>query len=415
MHNLWNQLVCLQLELLFLGRCVHADRLPRLQLALRAVAPARSIDAAATLSHVDTLWQCRQADQLLCLQLALPCLGCVCKQSAPVFRAACVTTKTRQRVQTDRLPRLQLALRAVAPALSIDAAATLSRVAMRLSAFRSMRAAWAQRPAAPVATDPRAWWRHAIAMVIRECRQLRRRRTSLSQALKQRAARQRYSRLYERLHAQSAVFHDPTRRCAPYSRAVQLRVSDPSTTPPAGARPTAALYSHLFLIVPRPRPPVRADSPQRLAARRCALPSLLDEVGFFDTVLQRYSRLCEQLHAQSAVFHDPCRRCALSSMLDEVRFFDTVRQQYERRHAQSAVFHDPCRRCALQTLHCSVPGGTGEKHLRSLRDPLPVVNAQSAVFHDPCRRCALTPHPSPLTHPDQMKCELVFCEPIPSL
>ena len=69
------------------------------------------------------------------------------------------------------------------------------------------------RPSVAVADNPEAWWRHAISMVVAECRKLRRRRTTLYAALKRRRIRERYTRLYKCAQSGASTYHDPSRKC----------------------------------------------------------------------------------------------------------------------------------------------------------------------------------------------------------
>lgn len=100
------------------------------------------------------------------------------------------------------------------PSFSADSLAVAARLGMRVGAYANMAPAWRERPKVSVAENPEAWWRHAINMVQQECRKHRRRKTTIYAALRRRKTRERYMRLYERTHANSATFHDPSKRCA---------------------------------------------------------------------------------------------------------------------------------------------------------------------------------------------------------
>eukprot|EP00892_Ulva_mutabilis_P007162 jgi/Ulvmu1/4818/UM020_0103.1 len=107
---------------------------------------------------------------------------------------------------------LNLEFRALAPCVDIRSMGVLSRVALRTHLYNAMEVGWAARPKVRVSEDPRAWWRHALHMVLRECRKVRRRRVTLFAAARKRKVRQKYQALYRRLHQDSAHYTDPDRR-----------------------------------------------------------------------------------------------------------------------------------------------------------------------------------------------------------
>lgn len=106
-------------------------------------------------------------------------------------------------------------MRALVPSLDVRSMGVLSRIAMRTHLFNAMEVGWASRPSVQVQDDPRAWWRHALQMVLRECRKVRRRRMTIAAASRKRKLRQKYQALYRRLHQSSVHFTDPDRQCAP--------------------------------------------------------------------------------------------------------------------------------------------------------------------------------------------------------
>lgn len=110
---------------------------------------------------------------------------------------------------------VQVEFRALVPCVDIRSMGVLSRVALRTHLYSAMEVGWASRPSARVSEDPRAWWRHALHMVLRECRKVRRRRVTLFAAARKRKLRQKYQALYRRVHQDSAHYTDPDRRCAP--------------------------------------------------------------------------------------------------------------------------------------------------------------------------------------------------------
>lgn len=101
------------------------------------------------------------------------------------------------------------------PCVDIRSMGVLSRVALRTHLFNAMEASWASRPDVRVSEDPRAWWQHALKMVLRECRKVRRRRMTLLAASRKRKLRQKYQAVYRRMHQGSAHYTDPDRRCDP--------------------------------------------------------------------------------------------------------------------------------------------------------------------------------------------------------
>lgn len=132
------------------------------------------------------------------------------------------------------------------PCMDIRSMAVLSRVALRTHLFVAMEAGWASRPRAPVRDDPRAWWRHALQMVLRESRKVRRRRMTLLAASRKRKVRQRYQALYRRLHQDSEHYTDPDRRCSPSTATGPACgvPSPPGPAPPTVAHPTSAAWLH---------------------------------------------------------------------------------------------------------------------------------------------------------------------------
>lgn len=110
---------------------------------------------------------------------------------------------------------VQVEFRAVMPCVDIRSMGVLSRVVLRTHLFNAMEAGWASRPNVRVSEDPRAWWQHALQMVLRECRKVRRRRMTLLAASRKRKLRQKYQMLYRRIHQGSVHYTDPDRRCDP--------------------------------------------------------------------------------------------------------------------------------------------------------------------------------------------------------
>lgn len=98
------------------------------------------------------------------------------------------------------------------PCADIRSIGVLSRVALRAHLYNAMETGWASRPSVRIGEDPRAWWRHALHMVLRECRKVRRRRVTLFAAARKRKLRQKYQSLYRRVHQGSAHYTDPDRR-----------------------------------------------------------------------------------------------------------------------------------------------------------------------------------------------------------
>jgi Vacuolar sorting-associated protein 13, N-terminal len=113
------------------------------------------------------------------------------------------------------LLNVEVKLRAIVPAFTADSLAVAARLGMRVAAYENMAPAWRERPAVSVVESPEAWWRHAISMVVAECRKHRRRKTTIYAALRRRRTRERYTRLYQRAHTSAAPYHDPGRTCAP--------------------------------------------------------------------------------------------------------------------------------------------------------------------------------------------------------
>jgi hypothetical protein len=109
-------------------------------------------------------------------------------------------------------------LRALVPAFTVESLAAAARVAMRTAVFVSMADAWAQRPAATVAADPTAWWRHAGNLVIRECRLRRRQKASIIASIRLQRVKQSHGRLYRRLHLRDPTFCPPERKYALHVR-----------------------------------------------------------------------------------------------------------------------------------------------------------------------------------------------------
>jgi len=105
---------------------------------------------------------------------------------------------------------VEVSMRALLPAMNLGSVGVLGRVVTRLAAFANLAEPWAVRPRVAVKDAPAAWWRHAVSMVIAECRK-RRLQVPIRSLWKRRVREAQYMELYIAKHANDQSLHGDAR------------------------------------------------------------------------------------------------------------------------------------------------------------------------------------------------------------